>query len=175
MSLQNNGISGCTIAEQSGNTTGRDPIINRYTDMDDDADLVIIAAGTNDCNYSWTPFGDFTDRTKNTFQGAMHLLCEGLIKKYPGKMILFMTPIKRAQDMPTPESTNSYGKTQKDYADAIKAICGYWGLPVLDMYNECWLNPFIAEIATEYFDSVKTHPTAEGQLIMADILTSHLK
>jgi len=175
MTLQNNGISGSTIAEQAANPTMRDPIINRYTDMDDDADLVIIAAGTNDCNYSWTPFGDFTDRNKNTFQGAVHLLCEGLIKKYPGKMILFLTPIKRAQDMPTPESTNAYGKTQKDYADAIKAICGYWGLPVLDMYSQCWLNPFVPEIASEYFDGVKTHPTASGHVVMSEILMTYLR
>ena len=171
--VQNYAIGGSTIAQRAAQPTQRDPIVIRYTAMDDDADIVIIAASTNDCNYSWTPWGEFTDRTPNTFLGAAHMLCRGLKEKYVGKTILFLTAIKRNQDLPTPESTNGEGKTQKDYADALKEVCAYWGIPVLDMFSECILNPFLPEYVAAYM-SDGTHPNAAGHAIMADRLVGYL-
>ena len=63
--------------------------------MTDDAEIIIVAAGTNDWNYAWTPLGDMASRTNYTFYGALHNLCIGLLNKYIGKTIIFMTPIKR--------------------------------------------------------------------------------
>ena len=102
------------------------------------------------------------------------------INKYPQKLILFTTPIKRAQAfesgnggeytpdgvMTTPFSKNKYGKTLGEYADIIKEVCGYYSIPVLDMYRESLLNPHLAS-QQGMFDSIHTHPNATGQKIMA--------
>src|SRR5690606_9372017 len=84
MNLKNYAIGGSTIGVNPNDPESRNPIINRYQDMDDDGDLVIIAGGTNDATYSWQPIGDMTSRENTTFYGALHNLCLGLLDKYLG-------------------------------------------------------------------------------------------
>ena len=75
----------------------RNPLAQRYAFMADDADVVIVEAGTNDFQYNWTAIGTMADRADDSFYGALHVLCQGLLSKFFGKLIIFMTPIKRAQ------------------------------------------------------------------------------
>lgn len=174
------GINGSTIALNGDGTDGRDALCERYVNMSDDADIIAVSCGTNDFEYAWSPIGTIESTEKTTFYGALKTLCEGLINKYPTKVIFFTTPIKRAQPfvsgaggeytedgvMTTPFSRNKYGKTLGDYADIIKEVCGYYSIPVLDMYCESLLNPHLAS-QQNMFDSVYTHPNTMGQKIMA--------
>ena len=178
------GINGSTIALKGDGTDGRNALCVRYAQMSDNADIIAVSCGTNDFEYAWCPIGtldDPDDGTSNTtFYGALKTLCKGLIDKYPKKVIFFTTPIKRAQPfadgaggtytqdgvMTTPFSKNKYGKTLMDYADIIKEVCGYYSIPVLDMYRESMLNPHIPS-QQDMFDNVYTHPNTTGQKIMA--------
>lgn len=178
------GINGSTISLNGNGSDGRNALCERYDDMTDDADIVAVSCGTNDWMYAWAPVGTINDAddgsSNTTFYGACKALCKGLIDKYPQKVVFFTTPIKRAQAfengnggeytedgvMTTPYSKNKYGKTLGDYADIIKEVCGYYSIPVLDMYRESMLNPHIAS-QQDMFDSAKTHPNATGQKVMA--------
>ena len=161
------GINGSTIALKSDGTDGRDAICLRYANMSDDADIIVVSAGTNDFQYNWSDIGTIESTDNTTFYGALKTLCEGLIDKYPKKLICFTTPIKRAQSpYTTPFSENAKGKTLKDYCDIIKEVCGYYSIPVLDMWSESLLNPSI-ESQQDMFDSDLTHPNTNGQKIMA--------
>lgn len=179
----NYAISGSTIAEKESNPTDRNPIVNRYQEMDDDADLVIVAAGTNDWYYTHTPLGDMDSRSNNTFYGALHNLCLGLKKKYKNKTILFMLPIMRRQgNYQNQESTNGNGKTLKEYGNIIKEVCDYYSIPVLDMYTESGLYPFDDDLAVEYYiqqgsdpDYYYTHPNSKGHRMMGKRLLGYLK
>ncbi len=173
--LNNYGSGGATIAINPATPEERSPIISRYATMANDADLVIVCAGTNDWQYDWTPLGDMSSRNNNEFYGALHNLCLGLIEKYSGKQIMFITPIKRKQaPYDTQESRNANGKTLNEYCSIIKEVCGYYGIPVLDMYNRCILNPHIASQCAAYIPD-GTHPTAEGHAIMARCLAGFLR
>ena len=181
-----------TLAVKSGAENDRNPLVNRYADMPDNADLVCIAIGTNDWCYSHTPFGSMTPTTEEeiaadaagqTFYGALKLLCKGLLKKYIGKPIVFFTPIKRIQVLKesTGETIHYWernfggeGKTLEDYANAIKEVCGYYGIPVLDLFNECLINPVIEEIKAAYIPD-GTHPNIEGHKILARRITGYIK
>lgn len=179
MTERDYGIDGSTIAV-GNNPSLKDPIILRYENMDNDADVIAVSAGTNDWMYAWTEIGDMDSTVNTTFYGALKNLCEGLIAKYPKKLIFFTTPIKRAQAfsngnggeytedgvMTTPYSKNKYGKTLGDYADIIKEVCGYYSIPVLDMYRESLLNPHLTS-QQDMFDTVLTHPNTDGRKIMA--------
>lgn len=174
------GINGSTIALKADGTDGRNALCLRYSNMPNDADIIAVSCGTNDFQYAWCPIGDIDSISNSTFYGALKTLCEGLINKYPQKLIFFTTPIKRAQAfengnggeytadgvMTTPFSKNKYGKTLGDYADIIKEVCGYYSIPVLDMYRESLLNPHLAS-QQNMFDNVFTHPNTVGQKIMA--------
>lgn len=175
MTFVNYGIGGSELAKNK--TDGSyDPMCIRYTDMDDDADLIIVAGGTNDWGHiagntvagdTEYQMGEFGDSSINTFYGALDTMCRGLLTKYVGKTIFFMTPIKRYSALSTPYYVqNNRGYTLEDYANAIKKVCGFYGIPVLDMFNECSLNPIIEAIQTAYITD-GTHPNFAGHRIMA--------
>jgi lysophospholipase L1-like esterase len=175
MAVNNYGISGSTIAVKETDQTGRNPIARRYTSMVNNADLVIIAAGTNDWQYDWTPLGDMANRSEFTYYGALHTLCLGLLTKYPGKQLLFITPIKRSQaPYADPIAINANGKTLKEYGDIIKEVCGYYGIPVLDGYTEIAINPFVAEQKTLLIPD-GTHPNDVGHQLIGNRVTGKLK
>ena len=181
------GIGGSTISLKGDGTDTRHALCDRYSSMSDSADIIAVSAGTNDWMYAWAPIGDITSTDKKTFYGALKTLCNGLITKYPTKLIFFTTPIKRAQafedsnggtytqdGVPTdPWSKNKYGKTLEDYANIIKEVCGYYSIPVLDMYHESLLNPHIAA-QEDLFDSIGTHPTETGKKIMARRVAAYI-
>ena len=169
MSLSNFARGGSTISVKETDPANRDPIVTRFDEMDSDADLIIIAGGTNDHSYAWTPIGTMSDRTNYTFYGSLHNLCLGLINKYIGKQILFMTPIKRYK---TP---NSRGETLEQYAEIIKEVCSYYGIPVLDMFREATLNMEIPSQATALFADDGGHPNQAGHEVMARRVSGYLK
>jgi hypothetical protein len=163
--------------------SARTPLIGRYDIMDNDADIILVAAGTNDFQYNWTSIGTIEDNTPNTFYGAVKLLCEGLLAKYLGKPIIFATPIKRCQTQTTSsditihnggnygtiDSENYYGKTLKEYGEIIKEVCARYSIPVIDLYAESNLNPQL-DSQTMLFDVYKTHPTQLGHDVLSRVV-----
>lgn len=173
----------------------RTPLVDRYDLMDNDADIILVAGGTNDFQYNWAEIGEITDNVKTTFRGALNVLCNGLITKYPQKCIIFMTPIKRCQTQqaaaansdttahrgdegghPTIDSKNFNGDgiTLKEYGDIIKEMCARYSIPVIDMYAECMLNPQLSA-QSSLFDDYKTHPLQAGHNLMARLIVGKLR
>lgn len=175
MTFVNYGIGGSEIAINKASSP-YNPMCVRYAEMDDDADLIIVAGGTNDWGHitglvsvgnGEYLMGELGDTEPTTFYGALDTMCKGLLAKYVGKTIFFMTPIKRYSGLSTPYYNENYrGYTLEDYANAIKKVCGFYGIPVLDMFNECSLNPIIEAIRTAYITD-GTHPNFAGHHIMA--------
>lgn len=169
MTLSNYGIGASEVAQYIQDNNSYNPMCLRYTEMDDDADLIIVSGGTNDWAHAHTDLGQLGDKVQTTFYGALDILCRGLLTKYPGKTIMFMTPIKRfagaveGKEYYTP---NSRGYTLKDFSDAIKEVCSFYGIPVLDMYSECSINPIIPELYTAYIPD-GSHPSFAGHRLMA--------
>lgn len=175
MSYTNYSTGGSTIAVRESVPDNRDPIVTRYQDMSNEGDIIIIAGGTNDWQYSWTPLGDIDSRDICTFYGALHTLCLGLIDKYTSKQILFSLPIKRVHGSEIPfYQTNDNGKTLRDYCDIIKEVCRYYSIPIIDMFSESGINPHI-ESEKDLYIPDGSHPNEEGHIIMARRLTGFLK
>ena len=148
--------------------------------MNDEADLIVVKGGTND--YATGPLGSFESRDDTTFIGALRLLMEGLIEKYPNKQIVFFTPIRRCESGQTPDAKNGYGNTLREYADAVIAIGNDYNIPVLDLYDAEELD-FTSEVITpggedengKWHDTVcesdlmpdGLHPSGKGHKIIA--------
>ena len=127
---RNYGISGSTLAVNSGNYN---PMSVRYADMDDDADIVSVFGGTNDYGRAkYSALGTINDTTNDTIYGALDVLCNGLINKYPKAFIFFMTPLRRADKI----GNNGGGYLLEDVANAIKEVCYKYSIPVLDLYSK---------------------------------------
>lgn len=93
---RNYGIGGCCIA-----STDQDeqysPVVLRWDDMDDDADIVIVHAGTNDYA-AQVPLGDANSIDITTFNGALNTIMTGLRQKYPSQLVIFSGILHRFND-----------------------------------------------------------------------------
>lgn len=153
------------------------PIVDRVYEMDTDADVVVIAAATNDFYHDdgFTPIGTMDSRDKNTFYGALHQICYYLVQTFINKQIFFVTPIKRYQTTPwsctQPYSKNSLGKSLKDYSDIIKEVCAYYSIPVIDMFSLSGMNPTMEWSLFADTDGKHVHPNAAGHRRMASVAT----
>ena len=138
--VYNYGISGSTITGGGASTSipGNSPMNIRYTDMVY-ADYALVLGGVNDYAIISAPLGKKGDTTNQTFYGALRILIEGLITKYPTGKIGFMTPLRKANDT----APNVAGFTLKQYRDAIIDMCEDYSIPVLDLYTKGGCHPNI--------------------------------
>jgi len=173
MTVLNYAIAGACVSKSTP-ASAYTPIIDVYPTASDDADLVVVFGGTNDWNLANCPFGTITDADNTTFCGTINLLCEGLLTKYVGKTICFILPIKRKKTNGNIDSTNTLGKTLRDYCDAIETICGRKSIPVFDAWKNSGLTPFNAANCTANFGDLSIHPNAAGHIILANAIQGFL-
>lgn len=169
----NYGISGSRIAHQEPDQNGGAFSV-RYETMDDDADFVFVFGGVNDFGHGIAHFGDFSDRTINTFYGACHVLFGGLAKKYVGKTVVVMTPLHYAREADPANSRNVTTRKQLiDYVEAIREVAQYYALPVLDLYKMSGIVPYIEENRALYMPD-GLHPNDNGNKLIAQRLEGFL-
>ena len=172
--FRNYGIGGTRIAHQKTVTNEQydlNDYCGRFDKMDDNADVIVVFGGTNDYGHGDAAFGNFEDRTPDTFCGALHYLMRGLIEKYPTSLIVFITPLHRENDF-IPNAL--HGKTLKDYVDKIKLTAEYYSLPVLDLFSTGGIQPCIpAQKAAFCPDGL--HPNDAGNRKIAERLKTFLE
>ncbi len=170
--VRNYGISGTRIARQQvpdgyekcGN------FCDRMKTMDD-ADVTVMFGGTNDFGHGDAPFGEFSDRTPDTFYGACHTVVSYLAEKAAGRPFVIVTPLHRFR---TYEPTKSAcGKDLEDYVNAIKEVARYYSIPVLDLYAEYGINPVIDSLRARFMTD-GLHPSDDGHELLADKIISYL-
>lgn len=176
--MKNYGISGTRLARQQ-----RYPdytwvpkwddfcFSDRFEEMDDDADVVVVFGGTNDFGHGNAPFGEDTDREPESFIGACHYLFASLVIKYPASQIIVMTPLHReTEDIPNPVT----GKVLSEYVEVIRRVAVEYGLSLLDTYSLCPIDPRVKEDKKKYVPD-GLHPCDDGHEIFAALLAQHIK
>lgn len=127
MRHKNYGMNGTALSYNDvydGQLRKEDSVIGRYSSMDDDADYILVYAGTNDI-YNSIPLGERDSDDSTTICGAVHTLCQGLQAKYPNGKIGFITPYD-------PGFGNEAYQSAQLYIDAIVQVCSEHGIPVFD-------------------------------------------
>lgn len=159
---RNYGISGSTLAVNSGNY---DPMCVRYANMDNDANIVSVFGGTNDYGRGvYTPtLGTINDSVNTTVYGALNILAEGLINKYPRAFVFFITPMRRADKT----GNNGGGYSLEDVSNAIKEVAFKYNFPVLDLFSKGGFHVENADFRAIYSGNDKLHPSQ-------DFVTEHL-
>lgn len=158
------GISGTRLARQvkpSLNAQFDLDFPSRVETMDPDADLVVVFGGTNDFGHGDAPFGEFSDRTADTFCGALHELYTALLNKYPASTIMVITPLHRTgEDVP-----KQNGKVLQDYVDMIRRAAEYYSLPMLDLHATYGVQPAVP-VMKETFMPDGLHPNDAGHVLL---------
>lgn len=170
-SARNYGIGGTRIARQR--IPSEEPkfdrnFVSRVSEMDADADIVVVFGGTNDHGHGDAPFGSDGDRSVDTFCGACHCLYASLLEKFPNAKIVILTPLHRA------EETRADGIHLKDYVNQIKRTAAEFHLPVLDLYEQSAIKANIPAIAG-LLTTDGLHPNDRGHEILAAEIGEYLK
>ena len=164
----NYGISGTTIAKK--NASDNTAMCVRYANMDSNADLICVMGGVNDRWFN-CQLGNFGDTDPITFYGAMETLCNGLLTKYPGKTIIFITPTE--QNHNGCNSANNTGYTATDFANAMKRVCAKYSIPVFDANTCSGIYPLNQANATIYTTD-KLHLNNKGHEVLGNKLSKFI-
>ena len=172
------GIGGTRIARQtkpSGYPVHDQDFIMRVDEMDADADIIVVFGGTNDFGHGDAKLGKMSDRTEYTFYGALHVLCEKLINKYPEALIVFMTPLHRlSEDVKVKEIGIPLETDLEGYVEIEKKVAKYYSIPVLDLFSISGLQPKVQALREKFMPD-GLHPNDGGHRIIADRLVGFLK
>lgn len=170
ITVRNYGLSGRSLASRGNpDDTTYPPAVTDYVNMNNDADIITIFLGTNDFG-SQVPLGLPSSTTITEFYGALNVLSLGLLEKFPGKKICYITPLQRNV---AGDSLLSIPIT--DYVNAIKIIAAKFSIPCLDLYTTSGLYPASVAIATAYFDAEKLHPNRNGCKVFAPRIQSFME
>ena len=168
------GQNGSAICETDSST----PSFIDRVDTIKDQDLVTVLGGTNDFGRN-IPLGTMKDTETNTktFYGALKYLIIHITNNNPNARVMFMTPPKLTDNIypHTYDSEgnlvkNAAGFTEEDYVNAIKKVCSYYSIPVLDLYNDGPYNPFIPAQRAKYTND-GLHPNQAGQDLLAGTIS----
>ena len=164
----NYGIGGTTIAKK--NASDNTAMCVRYANMDSNADLICVMGGVNDRWFN-CQLGNFGDTDPITFYGAMETLCDGLLTKYPGKTIIFITPTE--QNNNRCNSANKTGYTATDFANAMKRVCAKYSIPVFDANTCSGIYPLNQANAAIYTTD-KLHLNNKGHEVLGNKLSKFI-
>ena len=92
----NYGIGGSRMASSDIDAT-LTPVCKMYDTIDEEADIIYVAAGTNDYS-GQIPLGEENSTDITTFNGALNVTMQGLRNKFPTKLIIFANILSRYTD-----------------------------------------------------------------------------
>ena len=164
----NYGIGGTTIAKK--NASDNTAMCVRYANMDNNADLICVMGGVNDRWFN-NQLGNFGDTDPITFYGGMETLCNGLLTKYPGKTIIFITPTE--QNNTSCNNANKTGYTATDFANAMKRVCAKYSIPVFDANTCSGIYP-INEANGRIYTTDKLHLNNKGHEVIGTKLSKFI-
>lgn len=126
-----------------------------------DTDIVLIMGGTNDF-YTNVPLGDLdydTNYKEETFKGALASTIMKVQKRLPDAVVVLMT-IMNGQGLNNTNDAelkvNELGLKAIDYANAIKEVSYYFGIPCIDVFGKAGINSWNRN---KYILSDAIHPT----------------
>jgi lysophospholipase L1-like esterase len=177
------------------------PFIERVTQANiADADCLCVLGGINDFLLGATLGVPFVEETitgstyvgakrmvpsvdtggNYTFCGCLHELINAIRDIKPTIPILFITPLQESyydsQDYEYPASfeQNIAGCYQKDYVEAIKQICQYYSIPVLDAFSLSGIDFKNDGMVEAYCWADRLHPSAAGSAFLAALVVKYI-
>ena len=123
-------------------------VVERLDGIDDAADIYIVFGGVNDFSRN-VPLGELGSTDVHEFYGALDYLIRTITARSPRAKLVFMTPCKTSgkheKDIPASDELNHLGLTQVAYVRAMLEVCDRYSVPVIDLYAQSGISPFLPE------------------------------
>lgn len=170
------GAEGVVNLGIGGSSIGRywqDAFVDRYMDIPEDTDLILVMGGTNDgfCLHREN-VGNFEERSPRTLIGDLDELMRGLKENYPDAEVVFVTPLPNVlhdilrKDRPELMS-------QRVIVDSMIALAREYEFDVIDLYDSNLLDSHDAAVISNYMpDGVHCNP--DGYRILAEHIAADL-
>ena len=193
---KNLGVSSTCVANNVTNGTSANRFVTRATPENlGDVNLVVVQIASNDMSYdskaigphfketTITPSGNVGDKElgaitdTDTFAGALHELITTIQTNVPvNTPIVVITPHhvgKNVATNPNSMQCNSHGDFITDFVSAIKDICSFYGVGVLDIYSMGQINKLAPNFAGLFIDGV--HFNNKGHYMLANLLVEFIR
>ena len=168
-------ISGATVTNYGvgGKCYADDEIAGQAASLTGTENVVVMMGGTNDFNQSKV-IGDIYAESggaiaipsSTTFCGGLHDAIQAVYAKCPTAQVVIITPPQKSSGW----TKNNVGKYLYEYADAIKDVAKLYGIPVVDQFANCGINPVMSAMKSKYFNSDGTHPNNTYHMLLAQWL-----
>lgn len=166
--MVNLGIGGSSIGRY-----WQDAFVDRYMQIPEDTDLILVMGGTNDgfCLHKEN-VGNFEERLPHTLIGDLDELMRGLKEHYPDAEVVFVTPLPNVlHDILRKERPELL--SQRVIVDSMIALADEYGFDVIDLYDSNLLDSHDAAIISNYMpDGVHCNP--DGYQILAEHIAADL-
>ena len=162
-------VGGGSLSTSAGSDPGG--IFRRIADIPADTELVTIEAGMVDFR-SNAVLGALYDTTVETFYGAIYAAIMEVLAPNPKRTLVFLTPFETLPKKAVGNwlEPNGNGDRQAQFIQAILDVCGWCGVPVIDVGRGSGIG---GPTASLYLPD-GTHLNPAGGLKMAGFIFDHL-
>lgn len=138
------------------------PFVDRISTIPLDTDVITIFGSFNDL-YCNTPIGTIEDNAgTSTLYGKFKEFIEALFNRCPDAIIGIITPTPWEKACRANTSGEKHFESIA-YINALIEIAKYYSLPLLNLYDESGLRPWILDFKTKYYhNSDGVHPNQDG-------------
>lgn len=186
LAYKNAAVPGATISNRNAEVKNIPDQLAEVADYD--PDIIISDGGINDYFYG-AALGDApaapvtTDAAaegldRDTVMGGLQYLFYKMISRYPRAQRFFLLTHKTTRNgVDYTVTANAAGYTQTDLVEAVKKVCGIYGVKVIDVFGESMINTafpaYVSKTAysadnsvtnSEFVDADGVHPLAYGYL-----------
>ena len=176
--ILNLGIGGSSVS-----SCGNYAMVDRWSDIPKDSDIIIVFGGSNDCLFQnkWEYGNIEYDSRMNggTFCGDLDELCSEIEYEYRTMnsenycKLLYINPPSTILNDGVYAIDPGNMVQQKAFAEAINAIVPAYGFEVIDLYNNNILNSHDWDVNQQFMpDGI--HPNEEGYRILAEHIASQI-
>lgn len=174
----NYGVSGTRIARQHTPSQNADfdrDFCMRCTELNPDADVIVVMGGTNDFGHGDAPLGTPADRTPATFYGACHYMMRSLAETYVNSLTVICTPMHRLnEDSLTGDCKPAPVAALRTYVRIMRETAEYYSLPVIDLFATSGIQPRVEAMRQRYMPD-GLHPNDAGHEVMARRIAGFLR
>ncbi|MFC4698521.1 SGNH/GDSL hydrolase family protein [Enterococcus aquimarinus] len=161
------------VCDENQITSGQDFIFN-FGGLNDFANDIPLTSMNESLEYyvtngSWNEY---------EFFGSLHRIITYIRDNHPLSNLIFITPIHYEKENNHPNQTQ--GLKLLDYVKAIREVCEYYGVPIIDLFADLPLDPKNATHKAVYTrggngEPDGTHPSDAGNDLIARKVINYLK
>lgn len=166
----NNGIGGTRVSGGGENAMWQDARINAIST---DSDVVLFNGGMNDWGGN-APIGTIDSTDTDTFMGALNVVAQKLLTRFPNTRIFWMTTTYGRNNNDVTPDLNGLNLTTRDYAEAIRTVAKKYGFPVIDLSAECGWNEINYADYLNAESGIYIHPNRTGGKRIAEVIIGRL-